>query len=153
MEGGVPRCQARNCRRFASTRGETGLIRAAGSFALAPRFRAWPYRLLTKCAGEAAHPPLRHPLLECVQEFWDAPACCLDSAFSEPLRKSASSPEDLDTPHFRALLQQLRRKVAKASGGFQLSSGCVVGAFPKRSGMVRRGPPEAGPRRFPRGRQ
>ena len=96
---------------------------------MAPRFRAWPFRLLTKFAEEADHPPLRHPLKMHIQEFWDAPACCLDSWFSEPLRKSASSPEDLDTPHCKALLQQLRRKVAKASGGIQASPGCVVGMF------------------------
>ncbi len=73
-------------------------------------YTGWPWLLLNGImsgpAGDASQ-----LALDIHRRFFEEDACCLDAAFSLPLRRTLRRPEDLQSPQLQALLVQLRRKV------------------------------------------
>jgi hypothetical protein len=49
------------------------------------------------------------------KQFFDAPPCCIDSWFGEPLRAKLSSADDLSTPDMKLLLHRIANQFAKTT--------------------------------------
>jgi hypothetical protein len=73
------------------------------------RYHAWPYRLLDL---QDRDPNKRNEILE---SFFSAPACCLDTWVSEPLRSRTTCPADLKSPQIASLLRELSHRLAKTT--------------------------------------